>query len=262
MAGEKITIEQDGHVLLMGLNRAEKRNAVDLEMYFRLAEAYGRLDRDPALRCGLLYAHGEHFTAGLDLTEWAAFFQEGKFPPLPPGAIDPLGIYGGAMVCKPVVMAAQGYCLTIGLEMLLAADIRVCAGDTRFAQIEVKRGFFAAAGATIRLQQEIGWGNAMRYLLTGDEISAAEAYRLGLVQEVTAPGEQLGCALNLAEAIARQAPLGVQATLKSARIARMDGARAAAERLLPELQAMLQSEDAREGFLSFLERREAVFKGI
>ncbi len=257
----KITVEQKGHVLLMGLNRPEKRNAVDVEMYQGLAEAYGRLDRERELFCGLLYAHGGHFTAGLDLTQWASLFQAGQFAALPPGGIDPLGLYGEKVVRKPVVMAVQGYCLTIGLELLLSTDLRVAAADTRIAQIEVKRGFYAAAGGTIRLQQEIGWGSAMRYLLTGDEISAAEAFRLGLVQEVTAPGEQFGRALKLAETIARQAPLGVQATLKSARLARLEGSKAAAERLLSDLQLVLQSEDAEEGFLSFIERREAVFKG-
>jgi enoyl-CoA hydratase len=261
LSGGKITVEQRGYVLLMGLNRPEKRNAFDVEMYQDLAEAYGRLDRDRELRCGLLFAHGGHFTAGLDLVGWATLLQAGQFAPLPPGGIDPLGLYGEQVVRKPVVMAAQGYCLTIGLELLLAADVRVAASDTSFAQIEVKRGFYAAAGATIRLPQEIGWGGAMRYLLTGDEISAAEAFRLGLVQAVTAPGEQLGLALKLAESIARQAPLGVQATLQSARLARLEGDRAAAMRLLPELQPVLQSEDAREGYLSFMERREAVFKG-
>ena len=114
---------------------------------------------------------------------------------------------------KPMVMAAQGICYTIGLELMLAMDIRVASSDTRFGQIEVRRGIYPVGGGTVRLYGEIGWGNAMRYLLTGDEIPAAEALRLGLVQEVTEPGSEFERALEIAERIARQAPLGVQASL-------------------------------------------------
>jgi len=116
-------------------------------------------------------------------------------------------------------------------------------------------------GATVRLHREIGWGNAMRYLLTGDEIPAAEALRLGLVQETTEPGRQFDRALEIAETVARRAPLGVQASLKSARRARSEGDAAAIARLLPDLATIMKSEDAAEGIRSFVERREARFKG-
>ena len=122
-----------------------------------------------------------------------------------------------------MVMASQGICYTIGLELMLAMDIRVASSDTRFGQIEVRRGIYPVGGATVRLHREIGWGNAMRYLLTADEIPAAEALRLGLVQEVTEPGQQFDRALEIAETISRQAPLGVQASLASARRARAEG---------------------------------------
>lgn len=257
----RITVERKGHVLLMGLNRPEKRNAFDLEMYLELAGAYGRLDREQELRCGLLFAHGDHFTAGLDLAVWSPLLSEGRFPGLPPGSVDPLGLRGERVVGKPVVAAVQGICLTMGLELLLATDIRVASPEARFAQIEVKRGIYPAAGATIRLPQEIGWANSMRFLLTGDEISAPEAHRMGLIQEIAAPGSLLEQALELAEAVARQAPLGVQAALRSARIARIDGAEAAAARLLSDLIPLCRSEDAAEGLRSFVERREARFLG-
>ena len=93
------------------------------------------------------------------------------------------------------MIAVQGWCLTIGIELLLAADIRVAAAGTRFAQIEVKRGIYPIGGATVRLAEEIGWGNAMRILLTGDEFSAQEAYRVGLVQELVPDGTQFERAL-------------------------------------------------------------------
>jgi len=261
MNEQKITVERRGHVLCMGLNRPDKMNAFDVGMYLGLAEALGELDRDGELRCGLLFAHGKHFTACLDLPKWAPFFSGVTLPDLPAGACDPFGLIEGRQVGKPVVMAVQGICYTIGLELMLAMDVRVAATDTRFGQIEVKRGIYPVGGATVRLHREIGWGNAMRYLLTGDEIPAAEALRLGLVQELAEPGRQVDRALEIAETIARQAPLGVQASLKSARRARAEGDRAAIDCLLTDLAPIMKSEDAAEGIRSFIERREARFKG-
>jgi enoyl-CoA hydratase/carnithine racemase len=256
----KVTTERRGHVLLIGLDRAAKRNAFDLPMYHALCQAYTDLERDDALRCGVLFAHGEHFTAGIDLMQWASVFAEGHFP-LPEGAVDPLNLGLGAPgLSKPMVVAVQGICLTIGIELMLAADVRVAAQGTRFAQIEVKRGIYPVGGATLRFPAEAGWGNAMRYLLTGDEFDAQEAYRMGLIQEVVVPGQQVERAVALAETIAAQAPLAVRATLVSARLARASVAEAA-QRLLPDLLPLMQSEDAREGLASFLERRQGRFTG-
>jgi enoyl-CoA hydratase/carnithine racemase len=117
-------------------------------------------------------------------------------------------------------------------------------------------------GATVRLFQEIGWGNAMRYLLTGEEIDAREAYRLGLVQEVTSSEACLDTAVKIAQTISKQAPLGVAASLKSSRLARLHGDQAAIDRLLPDLMPLMTSRDVQEGLASFLERREARFKGL
>ena len=261
MNESRITQDIDGHILKLGLNRPQKRNAFDVLMYQELAAAYGRLESDTDLRCCVLYAHGEHFTAGLDLPQWAGALGEGRFPELPEGAVDPLGIYSDPMLTKPVVMAVQGICLTIGIELLLATDIRVAAADTRFGQIEIKRGIYPVGGATIRLFQEVGWGNAMRYLLTADEISAEEAFRMGLVQELTAPDSQLERAMAIARTIAAQAPLAVQASLRSARLARRQGEVAAIKQLLPDLLPLMKSRDVQEGITAFIERREARFSG-
>ena len=261
MSTSKVSVEKNGHVLMIALNRPEKRNAFDIEMYRELGLAYGELHRTPDLRCGLLSANGDHFTAGLELNEWAPYLSKGLFPDLPENAIDPMGLNNGPKLGKPMVMAMQGLCLTIGIELLLATDIRVAAADTRFGQIEIKRGIYPVGGATIRLPREVGWGNAMRYLLTGDEISAEEAYRTGLVQAVTEPGKQMDRALAMAATIARQAPLGVRATLDSARLAFANGEKAAFAKLLPDLMPIMNSEDVQEGIRSFMERREAEFKG-
>ena len=158
-------------------------------------------------------------------------------------------------------MLFRSICFTVGVELMLAADISVTANDARFSQLEVKRGIFPFGGATLRFPQVAGWGNAMRYLLTGDEFGAAEAYRMGIVQEVVEPGQQLERALALAEAVARQAPLAVQATLASARLAREEGPEVAAKDLLPRLREINKTEDVQEGMRSFVERREARFQG-
>ncbi|AHH95608.1 crotonase/enoyl-CoA hydratase family protein [Kutzneria viridogrisea] len=254
-----ITVERSGHLLLMGLDRADKRNSFTTTMIGELAAAYGELERDPQLRAGVLFAHGDHFTAGLDLAEVAPKLGEGGLS-YPSGSLDPWGLQGPDRT-KPVVAAAQGWCLTLGIELLLAADIRVAAADTRFAQIEIQRGIYPFGGATIRFPRTAGWGNAMRWLLTGDEFDAAEAHRIGLVQEVVPLGEQVERAVELAGRIAEQAPLGVRATVVSARRAVLEGERAAADKLVEELLPLFGTEDGQEGVRSFLERRKAVFQG-
>ena len=255
-----VNVEKSGHVLLIGLNRPEKMNAMNREMYHLIAQAYGRLNREPDLRVGLVYAEGDHFTSGLQLDDWAGVFSKGEGLTLDEGEIDPFFITGPPLD-KPVVYATQGICFTCGVEMMLNTDIRVAARDSRYAQLEVKRGIFACGGATIRLQEEIGWANAQRYLLTGDEWSAEQAYDWGLVQELVEPGEQFERALALATKVANAAPLGVQGSLRSSRLARLEGHGAAKQRLFPELAPVMESEDVQEGIQSFLERRDAVFKG-
>lgn len=258
---EHIKVEKKGHLLLIGVNRADKMNAFSVKMYQDLGLALGQLQNDHELRCGVVYAEGDNFTSGLDLMEWGATFGAGSMPTLPEGALDPFGFDENNRVMKPVVMAIQGRCYTIGQEYMLTTDIRIAATDVRFAQLEVKRGIYPVGGGTIRLLHEIGWGNAMQYLLTGDEITAQDAYRLGLVQELVEPGKQLERAIEVAERIAEQAPLGVYATLKSARLARANSENQAMQKLLPELLKLMGSEDVQEGMMSFMQRRKANFKG-
>ena len=255
----RVSREKRGHILLLGLDRTAKRNAFDLDMLDDLCLAYGEFERDDEARVALVFAHGEHFTAGLDLAKVAAQFAANW--QIPAGGCDPWGVFGGPRVSKPVLVAVQGYCYTIGIELMLAADINLCASNTRFAQMEVQRGIFPFGGATLRLHQQAGWGNAMRWLLTGDEFDAHEAYRLGLVQEVLASEELLPKALWLAERIAAQAPLGVRATLASARQAVREGEGAAAAALHGRVKQLMASEDAAEGVRAMLERRPGNFQG-
>jgi len=255
-----ITRERHGNVFLIGVNRVAKRNAFDLAMLDELAQAYGEMERDDEVRCGVLFAHGDHFTGGLDLAQVGPALLQGQALAPSEGGFDPFGLHGAPRT-KPLVCAIQGICLTLGIELALAADIRIAAGDARFAQIEIKRGIYPFGGATIRFPREVGWGNAMRYLLTGDEFGAEEAWRIGLVQEVVPVGQQLARAVALAETIAAQAPLGVRATLVAARLAVQAGEEAAIARLSSDLVPLMHSEDAREGMLSFLERRPGRFTG-
>ena len=256
-----LTLEQRGHVLLMGLNRAHKRNAFNIDLLMALGRAYELLERDETLRCGVLFGHGDHFTGGLDLAEVGPALAGGDLS-YPADARDPWR-NDGRPWSTPVVAAAQGWCMTLGIELLLAADIRVATSDVRFAQLEVQRGIYPFGGATIRMPREAGWGNAMRWLLTGEEFGADEAHRIGLIQEITEPGAHLDRAVQIAEGIAtRSAPLGVRTTLASAQRALTDGEQAAAAKLTEEMVALLQTKDGAEGMMSFIERRPAKFSGL
>ena len=257
---DTVTLERDGHVLVIGLNRSEKRNAFNLAMLADLSRAYGLLESDESLRAGVLFAHGDHFTAGLDLVDVGPAIVNGEVP-FPDDGRDPWRLDGAWT--KPVVAAAHGWCMTLGIELLLAADIRVAAADTRFSQMEVRRGIYPFGGATVRLPQQTGWGNAMRWLLTGDEFDAEEARRIGLLQEIAVDATQAqATARGIAHTIAdRAAPLGVRAVLASAHLSRTDGDAAAIERLRPEMTRLFGSADAAEGVQSFIERREARFQG-
>ena len=255
-----IETKKDGAILEIKVNRPEKYNALSVEMYHDLGRAYAQLNADPELRVALLYAEGKHFSAGIELDKWAPIFGSGQGFPVKSDEIDPFGI-NGERHRKPVVIAVQGYCYTWGVEIMLNCEVRVAADDTKFAMLEVKRGIYPCGGATLRLPEQAGWSNGMRYLLTGDTWTAEQSLQWGLVQEVVEPGRQYAKAREIAERIARAAPLGVQAVLKSARLARLEGERPAAQILFEDLVPILKSEDAKEGVQSFLERREARFQG-
>ncbi|MET0805999.1 MAG: crotonase/enoyl-CoA hydratase family protein [Lacisediminihabitans sp.] len=256
----RITVDRDGHVLLIGFDRADKRNAADFQLLHELSLAYGELERDPDLRVGFVYAHGDHFTGGLDLADVGPRIGADGLDITAEGGIDPWQV-SGQRLSKPVVIAVQGTCLTLGIELILASDMAVAAESTRFGQIEVARGILPFGGATIRFPRAVGWGNAMRWILTGDLFDAAEAHRIGLVQEVVPDGEQYARGLELARKVAAQAPLAVQAALANARTAVRDGDAAAEAGLQPELVRLASSEDAAIGMTAFATRTAAEFVG-
>jgi len=256
----RITVDREGHVLLIGLNRPEKRNAADFRMLQELSLAYAELNRDPELRVGFVYAHGEHFTGGLDLVDVAPRIGADGLDITAEGGINPWQV-SGESITKPVVIAVQGTCLTLGVELVLSADIAVAAASTTFGQIEVARGILPFGGATTRFPRAVGWGNAMRWILTGDSFDAAEALRIGLVQEVVPDGEQFARGLELARRVAAQAPLAVQAALANARLAVRESDAAAEAALQPELVRLAASEDAAIGMRAFVSRQPAEFVG-
>lgn len=246
--------------MLVALDREKKRNAMNIAMLQQLAMAYGQIENDPEVRVGVVYAKGEHFTGGLDLADVAGAF--GDFDQVvPEGGLDPWR-NDGTRWTTPVIVASRGLCYTAGIELMLAADIRIAASDSKFLQFEVQRGIFPFGGAMTRFVREAGWGNAMRWILTGEEFGAEEALRIGLAQEIVQPGQELERAIELAEFIAtRAAPLAIQGALRTAHKAIDEGHDASAAGYVKEIETLFTTEDAREGLTSFVERRQANFQG-
>jgi enoyl-CoA hydratase len=255
----RVVVERRGRVLTIGIDRPEKRNGFTPKMFEELARGYSELERSDDVFVGLVHAFGDHFTAGLDMPKIAPLRKEGK-PLFPASESDPFNLRE-PLRRKPVVIALQGICYTVAIELMLASEVAVAADNCRFSQIEVKRGIMAGCGATIRMVQRAGWGNAMKVLLTGEEFTAQEAYRLNFVQEVVPAGTQFERALAIAETIAQQAPLAVQATIENARISLGNGTLVAASKIAATQHRLYNTEDAKEGVQSFVEKRAARFQG-
>ncbi len=255
----RITTRKEGAIFIITIDRPAKLNGFSAIMLDELGFAFTTMESDPEVRCGLLCAEGKNFSAGLELSAVSHYFAEGR-PLFPKDDVDPVNLRG-RLRSKPLVAAVKGICFTIGIELMLAADVVVAASDCRFAQLEVKRGIMANCGATVRIVERAGLGNALRYLLTGDEFGADTALRLGLVQEVVQPGNEWSRALKLAEQIATQAPLAVAATLSNARKAVFEGPEFAIAELDAVQQRLIGTSDAAEGVRSFVERRPARYTG-
>lgn len=256
-AQPRVTHERIDHILKITIDNPGKKNAFVPEMMAQLSDALTLLDRDQDLWVGVLCAAGEHFTAGLDMPK---FFGPGATAkPVPDGNVDPFGLLSHAR--KPIVTAVQGICFTIGIELALAGDIVIAADDCRFCQMEAKRGIAPLGGAHFRYLTRAGWGNAMYHLLMCDEFGAAEAHRIGLVQEVVPAGTQTDRAMEIARIIAANAPLGIQVTKQAARKFIEAGEQAAIAAVAVVRERVMTSADAAEGIRSFMERRPAVFQG-
>ncbi|WP_434157774.1 crotonase/enoyl-CoA hydratase family protein [Clavibacter michiganensis] len=259
----RVRVERRGHLLLIGLDPPVKWSPTACTTPTRSS---GSLSSSPyalASSRSMRMSAALRLAGGLDLADVAPHIgrgPDGGLDTVPDNGVDPWRMVGDG-VGKPVVLAVQGTCLTLGIELALASDVVVAAAGTRFGQIEVARGILPFGGATLRFPAVAGWGDAMRWILTGDPFDAEEARRMRIVQLVVPDGEQLAAAVGIAERIAAQAPLAVQATLRNARAAVRDGHGAAAATLPAELVRLAGSEDAARGMRAAAERRPADFVG-
>lgn len=262
MSASHLLFERRGHVAIVTMNRPEARNAWSLELMARMWDAWQEIDSNDEIRAAILTGAGGTFCAGADLklmhsdqskNPWHARFRE-----------DP-ELHWKAMLRhyqlkKPLIAAVEGYALAGGTEILQCTDIRVAGKRAVFGVTEVSLGLFPLGGSTVRLRRQIPHTMAMEMLLTGRRVSADEALRWGLIGRVVEDGEALPVALELAEQIAANGPLAVQAVKAS--ILASEGL-TESEGLASELaigQPVFRTEDAREGPRAFTERRKPNFK--
>jgi E-phenylitaconyl-CoA hydratase len=254
-----ITESRDG-VLWVTMNRPDSLNAINLEMHAELAQTWATFREDPALRVAVIQGAGDRaFCAGADLKERAT----GGDPRT--RDVWDLAIPGSIgktpTIWKPIIAAIHGYCLGGGFEVALACDIRIAADDAKLGLPEIKHGFFAGSGGTVRLARLVPFGIALELLLTGDSIDAETALRYNLVNHVV-PREKLHeAAETLALRLAKGAPIAQQA-VKELAFRAQDMALADALRLEGSLRALVgMTEDALEGPRAFVEKRPPSFQG-
>lgn len=255
----RVVTSRDGHLLHICVDRPHKMNGFTPKMFRELAEAFTRLENDPELRVGVVYPEGPNFTAGLDLPKFTEMMKRGE-PVIPDGLVDPFDLREPRRT-KPVVLGSRGVTFTVGVELSMAADVAITATDVRMSQIEVKRGIMATGGPTIRMVERAGWGNAMRWLLTGDEWGADEALRMNIVTQVVLPDQVVATAVDIAGRIAAAAPLAVMATRRNALLALEHGRSAAIAEFDRVNRGLSKTRDAAEGVAAFKEKREPVFNG-
>jgi E-phenylitaconyl-CoA hydratase len=251
-----VRFERDGKVAVLTLDRREKLNAMDAEMYSQISERLAEIDSDPDIWVGIVTGAGDRaFTAGADLiTVHDPELEQAGWSATRPSRFD-LGLE----VQKPLIAAVNGYCLAGGLELALVCDIRIASERAQFGTPEVKWNLLHGFGAQL-LPSIVGLSNAMNLLLTGRFIDATEAHRIGLVQEVVPHEQVLSRAREVAEEICRNAPMAVRMTkelvLRSRDLTLADGVRYY-QALVRTIEA---SEDLVEGTRAFEERRQPVFK--
>jgi enoyl-CoA hydratase/carnithine racemase len=249
--------EQRDRVLVIRLNRPEARNALNGALLQAISAAIVDAELDPDVGALVITGTGDRaFCAGMDLRDFAS---SGQGSESGPGAMDGYRRFVEGDVSIPVIGAANATAVAGGFELLLACDFIVASSTAQFGLPEVKRGLFAAGGGTF-LGTRVPLGIALEMTLTGDSIDAERAYGLGLVNAVVAPDQVLPTALDYAERIAANGPLGVAATKELVRLGVTDHARAR-ERLAELQQSVFSSQDAQEGALAFVEKRPPIWQG-
>jgi enoyl-CoA hydratase/carnithine racemase len=260
-AANTVTVERRADVVLVGLNRPSIQNRIDPPTRLRMGEVLYQYEHDPSLRALVLFGHGPNFSRGIDVDAAQAGLISGQRATSPSPTLDLLG-NSQPHRTKPMVVVVHGDTWNLGHEIYLAGDVRVAAANTRFGQDENTHARFPGGGATVRFVREAGWGNAMRYMLTGDHWNAEESYRMGITQQVApTPQAALDAGIALARKIAACGPLGIKATLASAH-QMIDPVEAdALSKLGAQYAALYRTEDFVEGRKAEAEGRPPKYQG-
>ncbi|HKR46890.1 MAG TPA: crotonase/enoyl-CoA hydratase family protein [Paraburkholderia sp.] len=251
---DELLIESRDGIQILTINRPEARNACTKGVAEALAAALDELEQRDDLRLAIITGAGGTFCAGMDLKG----FLKGERPSLPGRGFAGLT---EAPPRKPLIAAVEGYALAGGFEVVLASDLVVAANNAQFGLPEVKRGLCAAAGGLLRLQRQLPERIAMELVLTGDMFGAQRAFEFGLVNRLTAPGEALAGALELAQKIVANGPLAVAASKRVMRESRDWSSAEMFARQREITDPVFASADAREGAAAFAEKRKAVWQG-
>lgn len=257
MSDDDLVIDQRGNILVLRMNRPESRNSLTRAMIAGIGQAILDAESDPGIGAVVLTGTGDKaFSSGMDLREFAG---TGSGDDATMEGTRSFMRLGQGQSTIPIVGAVNGTAVAGGFELVLACDVAVVSSEARFGIPEVKRGLFAGGGGTV-LGTRIPLAIALEMGLTGDDIDAHRAYELGLVNRVVPPEEVLDGALELAGRIAANGPLGLAATKELLWRSALDPTTVPG-RQLEWQQIVLNSEDAREGSLAFVEKRPPVWKG-
>ncbi len=255
---QSVVVTERDRALYIQLNRPTAGNALDWAALEGLHRAFTRLNEDEGLWAGVLTAAGDTmFCAGADLKTLPRQVAEKQKQGIPP----PDTIMHGLRVRKPLLCALNGDAYGGGLELALACDMRIAADHVRLALPEARVGVIPAGGATYRLPQLIGKGYALRMMLTGEPVTATDAFGWGLVDRVVARGELDGAICAWIDTIRRSAPLAVQAIKELVDASSSTSTQAALEAEAAAIARVLRTADAAEGSLAFRERRAPVWCG-
>ncbi len=249
-----VLIEHRDGILIITINRPSVRNAVNRTVALGIAAGLDELDQNPAISVGILTGAGGTFCSGMDLKA----FVTGERP-----EIEGRGLVGltEAPPQKPLIAAVEGFALAGGCEIVLACDLVVAAENAKFGIPEVTRGLVAGSGGLIRLPQKIPAQIALEYALTGEHFSATDARTWGLVNRLCPPGQALAGAVELAQVILRNGPLGVQMTKRIINESKSWPVDEVWDRQRGLVEWVLATEDAREGALAFAEKRPPQWRG-
>ncbi|MCW2947337.1 MAG: enoyl-CoA hydratase/isomerase [Actinoallomurus sp.] len=257
------TVERDGHVVIVTMNRPAARNALSTDMLVGMADSWAYISETPDVRVGILTGADGQFCAGADLKAMGTPSEDERVRRRAAEIKDFhwKGLLRDSVPTKPLVSAIEGYAVAGGTELLVGTDIRVVAEGATLGLYEARRGLFPMGGSAVRLPRQIPYTFAMDILLTGRSVTPDEALRMGLITRVVPDGSALRVAREIADQIAACGPLAVQAILRTYR--RTEGLdEEAALKISDELGwPVIGSQDAKEGSKAFREKRPAVFTG-